>query len=149
VNKKSRPYGYTLLEVLIVLLVVSAFALLPLLSLRGWQKQMAVSLFFASFERQLLQVQQAAIVEGHESWVVPHPNKQAIYFSYRSRGATRFVMQPVPEGIRLDSDTAFRFNNISGSANKLTQINFIVADQKVTYQLQVGSGKVEKYVSKK
>lgn len=140
VNSQWRLPGFTLMESLVVLGIVSCFLLLPNLAVRSLAKNLEERQFFELFESRVLACQQYAITKGRKSRMMGEEGM--IHFkAYKGlQGLT------VPESITVyPFDVGFHFS--SGSFGKLDELVFTTDAYKVTYRFQMGSGKYVKSIT--
>ncbi|MFQ7235416.1 MAG: prepilin-type N-terminal cleavage/methylation domain-containing protein, partial [Enterococcus hulanensis] len=57
VIREKTNAGFTLIEILIVLIVVCSFVLLPTITLKSWQHQLEKTFFYYQFEKSILHLQ--------------------------------------------------------------------------------------------
>lgn len=150
--------AFTLVETLLVLAVISCFSLLPVLAVKRWQEELAVTHFFSRFEKMLLVSQQIAIIERDGTKVQVERSSNLVKFVTEGtnpemesvREEDRFLPLEIPNLLKYSggNTTEFSFIQDAGSPRKLTSVTFSRNDKpiKVKYQFQLGSGRFEKTV---
>lgn len=138
--------GFTLLESLIVLLIVSLFLLIPTMSVRSIEKHTEESLFFARFERYISATQQAAIRRQEQTRVL-YFNSYFRFSNYSYKGG--YTDLPIPETVECKSvPNNIVFSARSGNYSELKLVHFVLPEKQkeVKYQFQMGSGKYTKTI---
>ncbi|MGO3731848.1 MAG: competence type IV pilus minor pilin ComGD [Vagococcus sp.] len=140
--------GFTLIESLLVLVVVSIFMILPILSIKGWQEDVNIEMGLSEFERNVQRVHQGAILFEKPTRVDTQLAKQQITYQYYQNGEKVVVVQHIAYPLELRGNGNFLFNGTTGNASKLSTIQLYdnKHEVKYKYKLQLGSGKVNKHV---
>lgn len=137
--------GFTLLESLVVLVVVSIFLLIPTFSIGSIQKYTDEALFFARFERYLSATQQAAIARQTQTRLMYYTTYfRFIGYAYNSGQ----IDLKIPESIQCKSPKSIVFSAKSGNYSDLRLIHFVLPEKQmeIKYQFQMGSGKYTKTI---
>lgn len=137
--------GFTLLESLTVLLIITLFTLLPVLSFYHWQQRMEVELFFDSFETMIQSAQHLAITR--QRVVKMTIGEEEIGYQMMENNTTLQRMIEIPEQLQLTTtSTQLDFPGISGNYSGLAKVTFDWPhqNQRVIYQFQLGSGRFER-----
>lgn len=143
-----RRAGYTLIELLLVLFVVTSFVLLPTLAIDSWQTKLNRNLFYDRVEKNILHTQQLAITTMKSSKIQTYRKEQIIEFDVAGEPSSRKTLK-LPSGVSLKmNNCTIRFNGVTGNMGSFNSGNKLVfQDQElgqVTYQFQMGSGRFEK-----
>jgi len=148
-TKRKTSAGFTLIEILIVLVVVCSFVLLPTIALKSWQRQLEKKFFYYQFEKSILHLQQVAITDYRGTRIELHQKQQFIIF-YTVHTELPWKQLDIPQSIHLESKDTIYFSagkgNIStdqpGNGN-IPKVVFSDEGQ-VVYQFQMGSGRFER-----
>lgn len=141
--------GFTLIESLLVLSVVSLFVLLPVLVIDNYQKQIEVVGFCQRLEKGLYTAQQTAIIDQRQTRVAytraPDPG---VHFQSTITGELRLSSIDVPKQLEVHSFPMILFNSSSGNNSSFPQIVLYwpEKDQTITYKFLFGSGRYEKVI---
>lgn len=141
--------GYTLLESLLVLLVVSFLILLPVLKGQALQEKNEESLFFKSFERSLVRSQTAAILHYQICRVQAQVGQEVIDLSLvDGRGIKIREILQVPKSVTILTNTTVTFKAGSGNIQKIVSFKFQRKwhNQLIHYQFYLGSGRFAKKI---
>ncbi len=135
--------GYTLIEMLLVLLIVSFLIGMPVVGSRDWRYRMQTAFFLTEFEKEIHLSQQLAITSGQDKSISVDQEQQSICFSFSEE-----TLLEIPAFIQVKNKTAFSFKGNSGNANRVTKIILYDENRKMkyTYQFQLGSGRYEKKI---
>lgn len=141
-----RNKGFTLLESLVVLVIVSIFLLVPTLSIGSLQKQTEEALFFARFERYIAATQQAAIARQTQTRMLYYDTYfRFVGYAYNSGQ----IDLAIPESIQCkERPKSVVFSAISGNYSDLRLVHFVLPEKQmeIKYQFQMGSGKYTKEI---
>ncbi|AQP53687.1 hypothetical protein CBF34_10815 [Vagococcus penaei] len=137
--------GFTLIEMLLVLMVLSFFTICPVVILSKWQKGTQVTHCLNQFERYYHRTQQSAVLTKRQTKIEFSDLKQEIIFTYYQNQQTHTKKLTLPADLRLLNNQMVMFLE-SGSLTKICQLNFQDRTQTpvrlITYQVQIGSGKL-------
>ena len=139
--------GFTLIEMVMVLFVVSVIALIPSLKLPDMERQLDNQFFFEEFERLITITQESAVFSGRASRIIMKRNERSVAFDYvLSNGVKTHYYVEIPEDIRAETDTFVTFLGETGTLSKVTKFKFLLtkSQKKVVYQFYLGSGKYAK-----
>lgn len=143
----KKESGFTILEMLVVLSISSLLILLPVLQVKGWQERLNVTYFFKEFERQIIGLQQTAIITGGASEITVMRGEQELIYLYQdSQGKQVIDSLLFPEQISVEKDTRIKFIGKTGNISKLDRFVFTdhLSERQLTYQYQIGSGRFVK-----
>lgn len=147
--------GFTLIESLIALIVVTAFVLLPSLSLAEWQRNIEEKIFFQRFERLITATQQAAITQNSPTKITEDVAQTEFYFWHKNMDKGSLEVQKVltiPESVIPKAGVSTKgmlFKEATGNNTDMLKFSFQLSGQStmITYQFQLGSGKYVKKIS--
>ncbi|WP_265456264.1 competence type IV pilus minor pilin ComGD [Enterococcus sp. HY326] len=147
--------GFTLIESLIALLVVTAFVLLPSLSLAEWQRNVEEKIFFQRFERLITATQQAAITQNSLTKITEDKDQTEFYFWMKNMDKGTLGVQKVltiPKSVVPKAGVSTKgmmFKEGTGNNTDMLKFSFRLAGRstEITYQFQLGSGKYVKKIS--
>lgn len=149
---KSKE-GFTLFECLLVLLIVTVFIMIPIISLKKWKEKTEVEMFLNQVERSIQQTHQSAIVDGKGTVITQarDTSKPYLEFTYYHHGKRIDDLYYIEEPLELMNNKTIRFNAYSGNIQKIEIIKFkdTLNNRFISYQFQLGSGKVIRYEEKK
>lgn len=146
---KNKYDGFTLIEVLIVLGVLSFFCLLPTLSVVTWQKQTEVTRFFASFEKSFQETQQATIIWRKSTYVTieaADQQQQVVFTENTGDGSKTSRILKVPQQLKMYGPN---IHFLVGSGDPTTgnsglakyTFEYPLKNLRIIYQLEMGSGR--------
>ncbi|OTN77760.1 hypothetical protein A5886_002861 [Enterococcus sp. 8G7_MSG3316] len=141
--------GFTLIESLLALSVVSVFILLPVLAIDNYQKQIEVVGFCGRLEKGLYTAQQTAIIDQRQTRVAyTSGTDAAVHFQSTITGELRLSSIEVPEPLEVRSFPTILFNSSSGNNSSFPRIILYwpEKDQTITYKFLFGSGRYEKVI---
>lgn len=146
-----KYHGFTLIESLIVLSVVSTMVLIPTLKLTNLYQRYRCQHFFNQFEKNLHATQQSAIVSGRMSRVYYNSEKNMYFFDYN--WSSEYIHQVElflpPEVVYKNGGNLFFHppnGNISTGALSAIIFQESITGKTITYQLTLGSGKYDKKI---
>jgi competence protein ComGD len=145
----TQPKGFTLIESLIVLSVVSIFVLLPILAIDQYQKQIEVIGFCGRLEKGLYTAQQTAIIDQRQTRVAyTSGTDPAVHFQSTVTGELRLSSIDVPEQLEVRSFPTILFSSNSGNNSSFPRIVLYwpEKEQTITYKFLFGSGRYEKII---
>lgn len=141
--------GFTMVESLIVLLVVSIFVFLPLVAIDRYQAYFEVWGFCARLEKGLAVAQQTAIIDARETKVAysdsPIPT---IYFHSTITGEIKMEPLEVPSQLAVRVFPVLTFTSQSGNYTRMETLRFEWLDQQksIIYKFLFGSGRYDKII---
>lgn len=139
--------GFTLLEMILVLFVVSVIMLVPSMKIPNMERALTDIFFFEEFERLIQVTQESAVFSGQACRIVMKKGSNEILFDYvLSTGGKRHSYIEIPETIKAQTDTFVTFLGETGTLSKVTKFKFLVvkSNKTVVYQFYLGSGKFVK-----
>uniref|UniRef100_UPI00403FA11C competence type IV pilus minor pilin ComGD n=1 Tax=Candidatus Enterococcus willemsii TaxID=1857215 RepID=UPI00403FA11C len=145
---KHRLQGFTILESLIVLVIVSMFLLLPMIASRETSKTMTTLYFLDRLEKNMLVCQQTAIVENRQTKVLQNADNPR-ELAFRLAPGIWLESLVVPETLTVSSVPIITFAGGTGNAQSFQAFSFIWNEkgQKITYRFLFGKGHFEKKIS--
>lgn len=148
-NHQKSLAGFTLIEMLIVLSLVTIFTIIPTMSISRWQKVLQGEQFIATFEKQLAFIQQNAIVQEKDMTVVFSEAKQQFILPEMERQQEYFWTLAIPEDLKVTGPSKIVFLRKSGNNGRLEKYTFIwqAQNKQIEFQFQLGSGKYVKKIT--
>lgn len=146
-RKRKCQAGFTLLEMIIVLLIVSIFMMSPLIMIRNWRENNSVQWQLTEFERMVQRTQQGAIVDNYVGQVTYVQNIQKVETIVRYKGEMVRKEMCITPPLELRTNGIMTFGSGTGNISKMESIVFrdTKNNVKYTYRTQVGSGKLIRY----
>lgn len=144
--RKKEARGFTLVESLITLFVVTSFTLLPTLSTIRLQDKIEIEQFFASLEKRILASQQAAITGMLPSEM--QITDSSIYFRTLVSTGIDWSLLIIPKELVYTGTSKLVFSMNSGNNSSLSKMSFYWKKKKetISYQFQLGSGRYIKKI---
>ncbi|EOL41184.1 competence type IV pilus minor pilin ComGD [Enterococcus phoeniculicola] len=144
--RKKEARGFTLVESLITLFVVTSFTLLPTLSTIRLQDKIEIEQFFASLEKRILASQQAAITGMLPSEM--QITDSSIYFRTLVSTGIDWSLLIIPKELVYTGTSKLVFSMNSGNNSSLSKMSFYWKEKKetISYQFQLGSGRYIKKI---
>lgn len=144
--RKKEARGFTLVESLITLFVVTSFTLLPTLSTIRLQDKIEIEQFFASLEKRILASQQAAITGMLPSDM--QITASSIYFRTLVSTGIDWSLLTIPKELVYTGTSKLVFSMNSGNNSSLSKMSFYWKEKKetISYQFQMGSGRYIKKI---
>lgn len=144
--RKKEARGFTLVESLITLFVVTSFTLLPTLSTIRLQDKIEIEQFFASLEKRILASQQAAITGMLPSDM--QITASSIYFRTLVSTGIDWSLLIIPKELVYTGTSKLVFSMNSGNNSSLSKMSFYWKEKKetISYQFQMGSGRYIKKI---
>lgn len=144
--RKKEARGFTLVESLITLFVVTSFTLLPTLSTIRLQDKIEIEQFFASLEKRILASQQAAITGMLPSDM--QITDSSIYFRTLVSTGIDWSLLIIPKELVYTGTSKLVFSMNSGNNSSLSKMSFYWKEKKetISYQFQMGSGRYIKKI---
>lgn len=143
---EKKYAGYTLVEMLIVLLLVSVFVGLPVTVLPRFQENLRIHQFFNQFEKNLLLTQQSALFSDQFTELSREAGGERCLVFDLDKGER--LLLPIPKELLVHEFRNIRFNKDTGSTGYLGAVRFTwqSGKQKVSYIFLFGQGHYEKEV---
>lgn len=136
--------GFTLVESLLVLLIVTIFFGLPTIAISGWQKTMAEQQFLELFQKQTIMTQQLSITQDINGNIQKQPDQ--VVFKVAE---TRLPALKIPATVTWRGATRLVFKAGTGNIN-FNGAKFVFDCQhqqkRVTYTFMIGSGRFSETV---
>ncbi|BCA84788.1 hypothetical protein EsVE80_03110 [Enterococcus saigonensis] len=138
--------AFTIAESLVVLVVITAFLLIPTLTLQPLTEKMRVELFLAEFEQNFLLLQQTAIAQQVATTLEIDRQDQVLQFKISEQKSYPHLQIPselscvMPDKINIKENT--------GNYSQMETITFKWKNRKliVKYTFQMGSGRFVKSI---
>lgn len=145
-SKKNKLLGYTLIESLIVLLVISIFATLPVVVLPRLKEKLEVYQFLNQFEKYTLLTQQVAILSNQFTGISrAADNQNQIVFSLEYE---KNIILTLPKELRVSSFRSKNFYKNTGNIDRLENIRFTwkTENKWIDYTFLLGKGHYDKTI---
>lgn len=144
--------GFTLIESLLVLFVISVFLAVPTIVVKDSVAELEVARFFECFEKSMLATQQAAILENKESRVDQFIVEPQSFIRFKfATGAEIVPTLYVPEEITMfpTENTYVAFSGGVGTNSRLQTITFDYAkeNKRIKYHFLFGKGHYDKEIT--
>lgn len=146
----KRIRAFTLVESLLVFLLVAVMLLLTVTRFKALERRMTEERFLQSFEQNYLYTQKKEIVTWKLSMMTYESATQSIEFKSTGEDMAEDgekIYLAIPATVKLTSGKNTLIFK-AGSGNNSTLVAYIfecsAMKRKVTYQLQLGSGRYEK-----
>lgn len=144
-NKKWQ--GFTLIESLLVLFLISLVSIFPRLQVERWRESQETQYFFTTIDRELFLAQASAVVSRKKTKVKGDIQENELLFDYfDERGREKRVMLHLPTTVRLTKGFSLTFSPGRGTISRITSFHFALTVQPyhIHYQYFIGSGRFEK-----
>ena len=140
------PRGFTLIESLVALSVLSLFASLPLITAPKIQEDLEVYYFLNQFENNILLTQQAAVFSTQRTTIKREYDQPNVIEFLLEEGEK--VAQFVPEALTVIHFPRVFFSLATGDIQNQEKVIFSwpKKKQKITYEFLFGKGRYEKKV---
>lgn len=142
-NFIKKDSGFTLIETLLVLSVVSLFLVLPTIHFNYLTRKSETALFFESFQSSVTLVQNYAVL--NDVWTVVTFRSSWKEIGFRVSGESDHPIEhiiTIPDHIQLlNTSVEFRFSKKSGNIGHYETIKFKTPEGNVEYVFQLGSGR--------
>ena len=139
--------GFTLIESLLVLLLVSIIVTLSVGVTKELERELAVRHFFTKLDRHILLNHQASFVEQGEVFMGRESGSRSIYFKV---GEQSFSL-PVPEELRVSNFPPMNFTIGTGDKGQMRSfyVTWEAKKIEISYNFLFGKGHYEKKIRKK
>ncbi|EOT38179.1 competence type IV pilus minor pilin ComGD [Enterococcus columbae] len=143
---KSSVAGFTLIELLCVLFIVSLVSTIGLHGFLGLKARVEQQVFFQTFENNLAYIHERAIIGGTAAYIHSRQDYIAIDFPYD--GKAQEILY-APSSIKVITINDLTFHQYTGTYGPISSFDFVdtLANQRITYQLFLGSGRYEKRIT--
>ncbi|WP_423188789.1 competence type IV pilus minor pilin ComGD [Alkalibacterium sp. f15] len=141
----KQDKGFTLIEVLLVLSLVSLLATFPVLHFAQIKKETETQLFFESLRSSITLIQSEAIVNNHWTMMEVRPTNRLIRFRVTGAGNSKHPSNHIlylPESISVVGIMRdYSFSSGSGNLGNINVIHFNTIHGRVSVSFQMGSGR--------
>jgi len=136
--------GFTLIESLLVLFIVTLFVSLPSVMVQGAKENLEVLHFLDHFEKNILLTQQAAITSNKRTKMIQRDTTREYYFY-----TDTIERLDMPEDLRASRIKTLYFNSGTGNNSSLQELHFYwdKNKQKITYRFLFARGHYEKKIT--
>ncbi|GAA3018319.1 competence type IV pilus minor pilin ComGD [Tetragenococcus solitarius] len=136
--------GFTLIESLLVLFVITLFVSLPFVMVQGAKENLEVVHFLDHFEKNILLTQQAAITSNKRTKMIQRDTTREYYFY-----TDTIEKLDMPEDLRASRIKTLYFNSGTGNNSSLQELHFYwdKNKQKITYRFLFARGHYEKKIT--
>lgn len=136
--------GFTLIESLLVLFVITLFVSLPFVMVQGAKENLEVVHFLDHFEKNILLTQQAAITSNKRTKMIQRDTTREYYFY-----TDTIEKLDMPEDLRVSRIKTLYFNSGTGNNSSLQELHFYwdKNKQKITYRFLFARGHYEKKIT--
>ena len=141
--------GFTLIESLMVMFILSFFILVPVLSVKSVTTTMEVTHFFEQLEKNLLVCQQTAIISNRTTDISQNDAQQRS-LNFRLAPGEWLPPLSVPESLTIANLSGkITFAGGTGNADATRKILFTWPQKKqqITYKFLFGKGRFEQEVT--
>lgn len=141
----KQDNGFTLIEVMLVLSLVSLLVTIPVLNFTRMKEETETQLFFESLRSGITLIQNEAIVNDHWTLMEVRPRNRLIRF--RVTGANNGAHPAnhilyLPDSVSLvGTATEYSFSRGSGNLGNFIGIGFNTIHGRVNVSFQIGSGR--------
>ena len=137
--------GFTLIEVLLVLSLVSLLATFPVMHFAQLKKETETQLFFESLRSGITLIQTEAVVNDHWTIMEVRPGNRLIRFRViTEENAVHPADQTLylPDSLSLIGTTKdYSFSKSSGNLGNINELSFSTIHGRVSVSFQMGSGR--------
>ncbi|SFC14075.1 prepilin-type N-terminal cleavage/methylation domain-containing protein [Alkalibacterium subtropicum] len=141
----AKDDGFTLIEVLLVLALVSLLATFPVMHFAQLKKETETQLFFEALRSGITLIQTEAVVNDHWTNMEVRPTNRLIRFRVTGTENTDHPANHIlylPESISLyGTSKEYLFSKSSGNLGNINELNFSTIHGRVTVSFQMGSGR--------
>lgn len=146
-NKK----GFTLPEVLLVLVISSLLLGLPVFASSTYVQRMEEQLFFEELQSNVTLMKNHALLNGQRTRMQTRPNDGSIRFSvvgHPNHPYNRAI--ELPDSVAIDGKTSLEYDFVkdTGNLGQFRTIRFSVTEGKMIFSFQLGSGQYKIYKEK-
>lgn len=144
--KGSKVYGFTIVESLLVLLVVSLFIGLPVVYLPRLKARLEVQQFLNQFEKYTLLTQQVSIISNEFTRIARVADREDLLEFSLEYGQKIYLT--LPNELSVGTFKGKEFNKGTGNMSQLGNIRFTWAKEKqwIDYTFLFGKGHYEKTI---
>lgn len=144
-NRLKQDKGFTLIEVLLVLSLVSMLAMFPVMQFTQMRKETETQIFFESLRSGITLIQSEAIMNHQWTNMEIQPANRLIRFRVTGAGNEGHPANHIlylPESMSLVGGfKEYLFSSGSGNLGNINEINFNTIHGRVTVSFQMGSGR--------
>lgn len=137
--------GFTLIEVVLVLSIVSLLATFPVMHFAQLKKETETQLFFEALRSGITLIQTEAVINDHWTNMEVRPTNRLIRFRVTGKENSDHPANHIlylPESISLyGTSKEYQFSRSSGNLGNINELNFNTIHGRVTVSFQMGSGR--------
>ncbi|MER2063316.1 MAG: competence type IV pilus minor pilin ComGD [Alkalibacterium sp.] len=141
----NNDEGFTLIESLLVLSVVSLLAAFPVMHFTQIKKETETQMFFEALRSGITLIQTEAVVNDHWTNMEVRPANRLIRFRVTRKENSEHPANHIlylPESVSLYGTTKeYTFSKSSGNLGNINELNFNTIHGRVTVSFQMGSGR--------
>lgn len=145
INIVKNDDGFTLIEVLLVLSLVSLLATFPVMHFAQLKKETETQLFFESLRSGITLIQTEAVVNDHWTIMEVRPGNRLIRFRViTEENAVHPADQTLylPDSLSLIGTTKdYSFSKSSGNLGNINELSFSTIHGRASVSFQMGSGR--------
>lgn len=145
---KTLASGYTLVESLLLILLLTTILSFPVLAFSAWKKELTVYQFFSQFEKRIYTTQKIAIVNQIQTGFYWNNDENQIIFRMSQPDEASWKVLDIPDEITLKRHASITFAAGTGNESSLKAYQFYWEEkgQTITYQFQMESGRYTKRI---
>jgi len=144
-SRLKKDDGFTLIEVLLVLSLVSLLATFPVMHFVQLKKETETQLFFEALRSGITLIQTEAVVNDHWTIMEVRPGNRLIRFRViTEENAVHPADQTLylPDSLSLIGTTKdYSFSKSSGNLGNINELSFSTIHGRVSVSFQMGSGR--------
>lgn len=149
---REKYSAFTLIETLIVLAISCMLLLLPSLKIKSWLVERKIDFALQSFEKNVLDCQQQAILTQKKTRILVNFSSQTISYHSTAFSDGKYV-QTLPDELVVEtkgSDSQISFTAGKGNPSAIFSVVFKdeLSQRRLKYQSQMGAGRVICYETK-
>ncbi|GEK91357.1 competence type IV pilus minor pilin ComGD [Alkalibacterium kapii] len=141
----EQEEGFTLLEVLLTLVIVSVITAIPIMHFTQLKKETETQLFFESLRSGITLIQNEAVFNNQWTTMEVRPTNRLIRFRVTGRENENHPANHIldlPESISLiGTSKEYMFSKKSGNLGNINKVNFNTIHGRVSVSFQMGSGR--------
>lgn len=141
----NKDDGFTLIEVLIVLSLVSLLATFPVMHFNQLKKETETQLFFEALRSGITLIQTEAVMNDQWTNMEVRPANRLIRFRVTGKENSAHPANHIlylPESMSIiGTSKEYLFSKSSGNLGNINELNFQTIHGRVTVSFQMGSGR--------
>ncbi|MDN6397995.1 MAG: prepilin-type N-terminal cleavage/methylation domain-containing protein [Alkalibacterium sp.] len=141
----KKDEGFTLLEVLLVLVIISIITTFPVMHFSQLKKETETQLFFESLRSGITLIQNEAVLNNQWTTMEVRPTNRLIRFRVTGKENSNHPASHVldlPESMSLvGTSKDYSFSSGSGNLGNINKLKFNTMHGRVTVSFQMGSGR--------